>query len=208
MMDELGDRSHEYVVGSTTSTLFVAVTDPREASGGVTPVETVRWFNERIDGEEIGESNIVVSAVWARGGEDGRFVQASPAEIVIAAPGIEFPALLPAGAAWITSQLVYDPASATLDPNTLAAFGVWSVPPYTDDAGRLAVLRVGELRGTPIVGINSANSVDGLNLAWTSGPYRYDLLCYSDVAEDVCWQTAEVMAPLASVSPAPVLESG
>jgi hypothetical protein len=194
-------------VGSTTTTPFTQ-SETVATSPGAIAVETVRWFNERIEGETISEPSIVISTVWARGNEDGRFIQASPAEIDIAVPGLEFPALLPDGAQWITSQLVYDPASATLDPTTFAAFGVWSLPPYTNDAGRLAVLRVGEARENAPAGVSSANTEDGLNLVWTQGVYRYDLLCAPDVPQDVCWQMSEVMAPLPSISPAPVLESG
>ncbi len=202
LLGELGERSHGYVVGSTT-TAVVSDTEPPPPTPGVVPVESVRWFNERIEGEELSEPTIVISRVWARGGSESRFVQASPAEIDIAVPGLEFPALLPEGAVWITSQLVYDPASATLDPSSLAAFGVWSVPPYTDDAGRLAVLRIGEARPNNPPGVVSAQTQNGLNLLWSQGAYRYDLLCYPGVPQDVCWQMSEVMAPLASIAPAP-----
>ncbi len=207
LMDDLGERSHEYVVGSTTTTLFVASANTLAAGPGVIPIEDVRWFNEGIEGEELGEANIVIPTVWARGGEEGRFVQASPAEINIALPGMEFPAVVPQTSQWVTSQLVYDPASATLDPNTFAAFGLWSVPPYTDDAGRLAVLRVGQARDNASTGINSAANETGLNLVWSSGAYRYDLQCYPGLDQDVCWQMAEVMAPLASVAPPGIVES-
>ncbi|HSF85564.1 MAG TPA: hypothetical protein VLG28_07920 [Acidimicrobiia bacterium] len=209
LMDDLGERSHGYVVGSTTTTVFVRVGDTVSAASGVGPVEGVRWYNEGIQGEETApEPNLVIPGVWARGNAEGRFIQASPAEINVAVPGIQFPALVPQEAVWVTSQLVYDPASATLDPNTLAAFGLWSVSPYADDSGRLAVLRVGEARANASPTIRPTPDENGLTLAWSDGPYRYELLCYLRVDEDVCWQMAEVLAPLESVAPGPVLQSG
>lgn len=208
LFDDLGERSHGYVVGSTTIAEIDGSAVTVVAAPGVTAIESVRWFNEGIEGEIISEPSIVISTVWARGGEEGRFIQASPAEIDIAVPGIEFPALVPDTTLSITSQLVYDPASATLDPNTLAAFGVWSVPPYTDDEGRLAVLRVSEARDNSPAGIASAATPDGFNLVWTQGIYRYDLLCYLNVSQDVCWQMTEVMAPLASIAPPAAVATG
>ena len=52
LMDDLGERSHGYVVGSTTTTVFVRVGDTVSAASGVGPVEGVRWYNEGIQGEE------------------------------------------------------------------------------------------------------------------------------------------------------------
>lgn len=208
LFQDLGDRSHGYVVGSTTIASIDQTAETVVAAPGVAAIEGVRWFNAGIDGEIISEPSIVISTVWARGGEEGRFVQASPAEIDIAVPGIEFPALVPDATLSITSQLVYDPASATLDPNTLVAFGVWSVPPYTDEEGRLAVLRVSEARESSPAGTASSSTPDGLNLVWTQGTYRYDLLCYTGVPQDVCWQMSEVMAPLGSIAPAADVATG
>ena len=210
MLEDLGERSHEFVEGSTTSTVLTAETAPVTASPGVVAVETVRWFNEGIEGETISEPNITVSAVWARGNADGRFIQASPAEIDIALPGIEFPSLVPAEADWVTSQLVFDAASATLDIETAAAFGLWSVAPYTNDEGRIAVLRVGQASSFTEGGTGITSSVvdDGLNLMWAAGAYRYELFCRAPIPEDQCWKMVESAAPLSAVSPAAVPADG
>jgi hypothetical protein len=205
MLSGLGDRSHEYVAGSTTTTIFTPGTDDViVATSGVVATETLSWFNEGIEGEVIGEANVVVAGVWSRGNADGRFIQASPAEIAVALPEIAFPSLVPEQSDWVTSQLVYDAASATLDVEVAAAFGLWSVEPYSDDEGRLAVLRVGlsSQSAGGGSGIVSSAVEDGLNLVWSEGPYRYELFCRSQIDEDLCWQMVESAGPLRSVSPA------
>ncbi len=206
VMDGLGERSHEYVAGSTTTTLPTTGTFVSIAPSGVIPVERVRWFNEGIEGEVVSEPSVVIQTVWLRGRDEGRFIQSSPAEISAALPQIEFPALLPEQSDWITSQLVYDAASGTLDVEISAAFGVWSVPPYTDDNGRIAVLRVGQASSTAQggTGIISSAVEDGITLMWSSGFYRYELFCRRPTVDDLCWQMVESVAPLSAVSPGPV----
>ena len=209
LMEGLGDRSHEYVQGSSTTTVPVG-TEVVTTLPGAIPVEEVTWYNQGIEGETVGEVNYVVSAVWNRGQSEGRFIQASPAEIALALPGVQFPALLPRDSTWVTSQLVYDAASATLDAAISAAFGLWAVEPYTQGDGRLAVLRIGlalpgtQLESTPV----SAPTDDGISLTWTDGTYRYELACRAQVPEDQCWQAAESMLPLEVVGPGPVVANG
>lgn len=210
VMDGLGERSHDYVAGPSTTAageVRVAATAP----AGVTPVEDVLWFNERIENEYVGDENYVVSGVWYRGNASGRFIQASPAEIVVALPNVDFPSVVPAETTWVTSQLVYDTASATLDVETAAAFGLWSVRPYSEDEGRLAVLRIGLVSGAGTAevggGITSAVVEDGLNLVWSDGIYTYDLFCRQEVPEDLCWQMVESVVPLSVVAPEPATPS-
>jgi hypothetical protein len=208
VMDGLGERSHAYVAGSTTTTIVRAVLPSDTNPAGVTPIENVRWFNEGIEGEQTGEANVVISTVWARGAAGERFIQASPAEIASALPNIDFPSVVPDETTWITSQLVYDVASATLDIETAAAFGLWSVRPYTVDEGRLGVLRVGIVSGQQTVepggGIISAVVEEGLNLAWSDGIYTYELFCRQEIPEDLCWQMVESVIPLSIAAPGPV----
>jgi hypothetical protein len=206
LFEGLGERSHEYVQGSTTTTLPAAATTIPNATAGAVPVEDLRWLNEGIDGETTGEVNYVVSSVWARGNAEGRFIQASPAEIAEALPGIEFPSLLPEGSRWVTSQLVYDAASATLDVDIAAAFGVWAVEPYTEDEGRLAVLRVGQdvTGGNPVDDVILSNIDGGVNLTWNDGVYSYELFCRGEISEGQCRQMVETALPLQVVAPGPV----
>ncbi len=206
LLDGLGERSHEYVEGSTTTTLFSDVTVPQTTPPGVVAAGSVNWFNVGIEGEEPSpEPAIVLAAVWRRGRDTGRFIQASPREIATALPGIEFPAVVPEQAGWVTSQLVFDAASATLDIDTSAAFGMWAVEPYTEDEARLAVLRVGQAANVAEVGggITSSAVEDGLSLQWTDGGFRYELFCVAQIPEDMCWQMVESAQPLDRVAPTP-----
>ena len=72
-------------------------------------------------------------------------MQAGRFEIAAALPGVEFPRLVPEKVTHISSQLVFDPLTGTLDVGTSAAFGLWTAEPYTVPRieGQLVVLRVG-----------------------------------------------------------------
>jgi hypothetical protein len=98
---------------------------------------------------------------------------------------------------------VFDAASGILDGETSAAFGIWSVVPYSDDEGRLAVLRVGQAPTTAEVGggITSSGVEDGLSLSWTDGGFRYELFCVAQIPEEMCWQMVESAAPLDGLAP-------
>lgn len=210
LLDGLGERSHEYVEGSTTTTLFSSVTAPVTTQPGVVSASTASWFNVGLDGEESSpESAVVLATVWRRGRDTGRFIQASPYEIWTSLPGIEFPAVIPEEAGWITSQLVFDAASATLDIDTSAAFGLWSSVPYETDEGRLAVLRVGQAANVAEVGggIIAAPVEEGMSLQWTDGGFKYELFCVAQIPEDMCWQMVESAVPLESLAPSVVIVS-
>lgn len=208
ILSGLGDRGHEYVQGSTTTTIPGESVD--ETVGPTTvPVEGVKWFNEDIQGEaDISDATYVISAVWSRRTDNDRFIQASPGEISTALAGIGFPSLLPETSKWVTSQLVYDVASATLDANTAAAFGVWSRRPYTDRGGQLAVLRTGRNLSAAAApnDIRSVGADDGVSLIWTDGFYDYELFCVTEVTEAVCFDMAESFGPLEDLAPGIVPE--
>jgi hypothetical protein len=104
----------------------------------------IEWVND-----ELGDPSSVVPAeaiaeVWARSSQEDRYVQASRSEISAALPGLVFPELIPQNVAFVTSQLVFDPSTGRLSPDTKAAFGFWSVTPYSKSrsVAQLAVLMV------------------------------------------------------------------
>lgn len=204
LLADLGERSHEYVEEATTTTLPGRSTSTDAPRSGVRPVEEVRWFNQALGGETSNEAAVVISAVWQRGNDEGRFIQATPREIAVALPGIQFPALVPDTSRSITSQLVYDAASATLDIDVSAAFGLWEAAPYQNSESRLAVLRVGQSLGTPgDPGIIPIDVEDGISLTWSDGAYRYELFCVGKIPEDTCREMAESVVPLEVVAPLP-----
>lgn len=194
MLDGLGSRSQDAVLLplETTTTVVVDV----EGGVDVTAVAAadVDWYNDAIPRQFEGEPSLVINRVWQRKDGESRFIQASRLEIAAALPGVRFPGLIPGEIGWVTSQLVYDVSSATLDRDTSAAFGLWAVEPYTVTDGRLAVLRVGEATEAEQTGafeIIPDVVDDGLSLNWVTGPYRYELFCRTSMGEELCWQMAE-----------------
>jgi len=198
LLDTLGDRSHEYVQGSTTIPVVTAA--PIDITGGI-PLQDldnrVGWFNDSIDGSSSNEVAVVISAVWQRGDGENRFIQATPHEISVALPGIQFLTVVPRTAESITSQLVYDTASATLDVGVSAAFGVWSGEPYESPDDRLIVLRVGQdVSISPSDGLQAVEVDEGVSLIWSDGLYQYELFCADLIVERQCRRIARSVVPL------------
>lgn len=197
VLDGLGDRTSEAVVGTAVTTLtgVEPVSDPGEV--GLMAAKTAAWFNDAISDQAIGLPSFTINGVWDRGHDAGRFVQSSRAEIAVALPGIAFPASIPDDVAWVTSQLVYLEDVATLDAGTSAAFGLWEVEPYSSEDGRVGVLRVGVDRGD--LGQDEVLSevvTSGLSLIWSDGRYRYELFCRAALAEELCRNMVVSAAPL------------
>lgn len=200
LLDGLGQRSQDAVLGdvSTSSTIPV-LTTPEETLRVVKSTD-LTWWNDGIPGEATGEKNYIVAKVWERAPQQ-RFHQASRVEIVQALPNIAFPGVVPEQVRFVTSQLVYDTASALLDAEFSAAFGLWPVEPYSVQDASIAVLRVGNAGEFRIDGIVADVVNEGLSLSWTAGDYRYELFCRTGVIDDLCWQMAESAINLASLIP-------
>ncbi len=136
---------------ATTTTRVVAVPSGLLAAS---TAKTVAWVND-----DLGDLSPaapatpeeVINAVWSRSNRQDRFVQASRSEIAAALPAVEVPELVPENVAFVTSQLVFDPSTGLLAPNTVAAFGFWSDKPYTKSrsVSQLAVLMVAVDEPTP-----------------------------------------------------------
>jgi hypothetical protein len=206
----VGDLSRDFVHGGSTTT---TTTLPDEGDGdrpvGLIASTDLMWENDTLANQATGDPNVVVSSVWARGNGIEAFIQASRAEIAAALPEARFPELVPDSVGWVTSQLVFDVASATLDAGTAAAFGLWALEPYTvtRTEGQLAVFRIGaaapEEAGAPDEPIRAEVAEQGLSLTWREGAYRYELFCRANLDEDACWQMAESVAPLSILVPEP-----
>lgn len=189
LFDGVGNRTQEAVVGTSTTTTAVLVEDGIVASQGTVGSNSVLWLNDGIEGEVTGSQTEVISRVFNRG-RPNRFIQASRVEIALALSSIEFPRVVPRDVRWITSQLVYDTASGTIDTGTSAAFGLWEVEPYTVDEGRVGVLRVGAAPPQLLDEIRAESVVEGLSLTWDHLGYRYELFCRESLPEDLCWEMA------------------
>ena len=202
----VGDLSRRVVHGDdlTSTTVTTAAAGPVLALG---PVTNLAWSNDGLeeateDAETVDE---VLRRVWVdRGDGVSPFIQASRFEIERALPGLEFPRLVPTGVSHVSSQLVYDTETATLDAATSAAFGLWSVEPYSAprSEAQLAVLRVG-LKTFDEGADNQYSSfvvADGREVSWTAGDYVYSLFCRVGVSEEACFAMAESSVPLSSIS--------
>ena len=193
----IGDLSERVVHGdkaATTTTTSGGSVDLR-----LKGVTGVAWFN---DGMDVLTANLgredTIAAVWVERenrGFEGGFIQATRREIANTLPGVEFPQLVPEQVTHVTSQLVYDTFTATLDASTTAAFGLWAGEPYTAPRteSQLAILRVGlkTFAGDPDDEILSFQVSEGRELAWAHGDYVYQLFCRRGISEQACHAMAE-----------------
>ena len=199
----VGDLSRRVVHGDDTTT---TTTLPQSQSrtlglGGITDLV---WVNDDLDASTSSlERETLITAVWLRGDKVNPFVQASRGEISAALPGIEFPQLAPETVTHVSSQLLFDQLTGTLDASTAAAFGFWVGEPYElpRPEGQLAVLRVGmktfddDAEGE----IFSFQVGEGRELAWSDGDFVYQLFCRTGMAEEACFAMAESLIPLSLV---------
>lgn len=202
--ERVGEVSAAWVTAATLPTTTAPPVVAEVGDEGLIGASDIIWANDDIGTAIPAEDpQGMIASVWTRQ-LGSRFVQASRVEIAIALPTIRFPEAVPEDVSWVTSQLVYDPTLEVLDADTSAAFGFWTVEPYTAESGRVAVLRVG---GVPD-GIGAAKSdvvpivvPDGLSLGWTEAGLRYELFCQASIAEAVCNALADSFVPLSELLP-------
>jgi hypothetical protein len=201
-LDGVGDRSSEWIhagVSATTTTEARVVV--QVANQGLVGTGDLLWANDDLGDPGSMEPPLVVRGVWDRQ-IGSRFVQASRAEIAAALPTVRFPSLVSEDVKWVTSQLVFDASNGELDPTTSAAFGLWSVEPYTVSAGQLGVIRVGAAPGDIGAGRSDVVPIlvpDGVNLGWTEGGLRYEMFCRASVPDAVCEAIIESFVPLSTL---------
>ncbi|MEN8114056.1 MAG: hypothetical protein ABFS21_06675 [Actinomycetota bacterium] len=202
--ERVGEASGGWVTAATVPTTSAPEVIVEIGNEGLVGAQDVLWANDDVGASDPGNDPVgTIADVWSRHGSS-RFVQANRAEIATALPTIRFPETVPEDVRWVTSQLVYDPASAHLDGDTSAAFGFWAVEPYTVESGRMAVLRVGT---APVgAGAEKSNPVsiivpDGLSVGWTEAGLRYELFCRAPISEVVCTAIADSFVPLSGLLP-------
>jgi len=208
-LGSVGQRSSEWInEPEVVTTPAPPVTIPRASS-----VASLQWSNDGIVTENLIEPEALIAEVFARR-EGDRFIQASRAEIAVALPLARFPAEVPYGAKWVSSQLVIE-NSGELSNDPSAAFGIWSAEPYSRSrsVAQMAVLRVANDRETAIelaqgesdvscarfadrsteqcdiIDVNGRQvwrlgSTGGTTLVWFEGVYRYELYGRSFVPPD------------------------
>jgi hypothetical protein len=225
-LGSVGGRSSDWINEPTVAT---STTVPVTIPTAISSVE-LAWSNDEIVNNSLADPAATVAEVFSRR-EGDRFIQASRAEIAVALPGVGFPAKVPSGAKWVSSQLVIE-SSGLVSDDPSAAFGIWSAEPYTRSrsVGQMAVLRVA-LDPESIAELAAATepptcarfsdrnteSCDLLDVAgrtvwkltgsgaitliWFDDTYRYELFGRTFVKEEALLETAEVMVPLAQLEP-------
>ena len=208
------------------------VTVPSTEPGGsaLAPVIGSDWFNNDLAPVAGTSPAEIISGVYARAKPSDPFVQATPAEIALALPGVVFPSLTPPEVRFITSQLVYDLSNVTLADDQVAAFGLWTVEPYTRSrsVGQQGVFTViSDDEGLAAVSSDTADTscaryidqnvecsvaeVDtrpaweltdqlGTTLVWYGDSYRYELFLRSGVARGLAIEMADSARPLSALA--------
>lgn len=198
-LERAGEASSGWVTAVTAATTTAPPIVIEIGNEGLVGAGDVLWVNDDIGPvTPSSDPRAAIAAVWDRQ-LGSRFVQASRAEIAAALPTIRFPEAVPEDVRWMTSQLVFDPATGLLDVDTSAAFGLWTVEPYTVENGRLGVLRVGSARdgvGAAKSDIVPINVSDGLSLGWTEAGLRYEFFCRATIPEPVCSAIVDSFVPL------------
>jgi hypothetical protein len=127
-LSELGGRSSEWIGSNESST----AAGPAVIEQNVVRSVEVDWFNDDLGSPaSIGSPEEVLAAMVARTTGPDRYIQASRLEIATSLPGLRFPDVLPSEVVAITSQLVVAANRERLDDEVFAAFGLWTVEPYT-----------------------------------------------------------------------------
>jgi hypothetical protein len=192
-LDGVGDLSDGWVHRGSTTTAPIDIRPSESGGEGLVATTDLLWLNDDIEGVAGATAAEIIARVrerWA----GSRFIQSSRAEIAVALPTLMFPEFVPDDVRWVTSQLVYDGQTGTLDLDTSVAFGFWRVEPYTVNEGRIAVLRVGAAPSTAVAGRSAVVPIvvpDGISLGWTEGDLRYELFCRAPVSEELCREIVE-----------------
>lgn len=227
-LQAVGERSSDWMnEPEVVTTTLPPATTPRFVD-----IESLAWYNEDTIGADLSDRDAVIAEVFRRR-EGDRFIQASRAEIVAALPDVQFPAVAPYGAAWISSQLVIE-NSGVLSRDPTAAFGIWSAEPYTRSrsVAQMAIFRVmidpetaAEVaeRGEDITcarfqdrSTNVCDTVSqdgrqlweligsgGTTLIWFEDDYRYELFGRTFVSIDDLLRMAGEMVFLGELRPVP-----
>ncbi len=208
-LGSVGQRSAGWInEPEVVKTTVPPVTVPKSASA-----TSLLWSNDEIVTQNLGDQVALIAEVFSRR-EGDRYIQASRAEIIAALPLLRFPAEVPYGAEWVSSQLVIESTGALSDDPSVA-FGIWSAEPYSRSrsVAQMAVLRVANDKETAtelaqgegdascarfadrttdecdILELRERHvwmlsSNSGTTVVWFEGSYRYELFGRSYLSRD------------------------
>lgn len=221
----IGDRSAEWInEPEVTTTTRPTIDLPTTVSS-----RELSWFNDSIVSGDLSEPSEVIAGVFARR-EGDRYIQASRFEVVAVVPDMVFPANVPYGATWVSSQLVLE-NTGRLSSEPTAAFGIWSATPYTRSrsVAQMAVIRVANdpetaadlllpgaeiscgrfaeqtTQGCSVIESNGKMiwllaSPSGATLIWFEGDFRYELFGRPFIPVEVLVEMATVTLPLSDLN--------
>ena len=150
-IERAGQGSTDWIGEGAPSTL---PTVPAEVTTTTVPpaprVELVasvglNWINDELATFHADTPLDVSDLVWESSSRVDSYVQAHRTSISRALPGLKFPAAVPDDVSHVTSQLVFEIPVGAMTDEWIAAFGFWTVAPYSESRsiGQSAVLRVG-----------------------------------------------------------------
>lgn len=224
-LESIGLRSSGWLNEPTVPTTIVVDT----TTPSFFPVSTVQWANDGIDNQNLDDVEAMLLEIFERR-EGDRYVQASRAEITTAIPDVAFPDIVPTGAQWVSSQLVFE-TDGRLSTDPMVAFGIWSAEPYTRSrsVAQMVVLRVfddperAEELATGAAEPNCTQLADrasdscelisegarvmwlldesnGTTVIWYDGTHRYEMYGRTFVSGQILRQMTASMVPLTSIS--------
>lgn len=188
---------------------------------------TVVWPNDALASDAV-EPTEALALIWAASGGKDRFVQVARSDMAVVAPNLAFPEFIPESVAFVSSQLVFTTQTGELAQTPLAAFGLWSVEPYSlsRSVGQKAVIFVYDLGEEPVfegdltlgcsqfqdrelsscdpVQIGEAqgwwlSSLQGNILVWYVGALRYEMTVRPPITRVIGEKVAASSVPLTTL---------
>ncbi len=221
-----GGVSRDWLGGdsSTTTTVVITESPTTTLAFSLRSAEDLEWFTA--GGVELPEEpEAVVQLVWERTNRVDEYVQVSADEISGALPDLGFPSIVPRDIGHVTSQLVFSTNTGSLAREFQAAFGLWTVEPYSRDrsVAQYAVLWVARDSRPPASiedpGGGCSQFADqvpdtcrahdlgskvawlltdraGSTLIWFENGYRYELFHRNQITTDEALAMADSIEPL------------
>lgn len=169
-LSDIGARSSGWIGDSGSG----GTAGSEESLPQVVRAVEVDWFNDDLGSPvAVGSAEEVLAAIVERTESADRYIQASRLEIAAVLPGLEFPDIFPIEITAVTSQIVIGSGRDRLDDEVYAAFGFWTVEPYTKSrsVGQRGTLTIGGIQGESACERFAAGAVAACTTE-TIGPHR------------------------------------
>ena len=140
----IGDGTATTALGSIITT--TPTTEPIAPRVELMAAVGLAWINDHMVQFTAQTPAAVIGLAWEASNGSDSYVQAHRQTIARAVPGVKVPAAVPDDVVHVTSQLVFGPTPGELSESWLAAFGFWTVVPYSDSrsVGQSVVLHIGQ----------------------------------------------------------------